>query len=245
MKLIITMSGSSRRFTDVGLPHKLFMDVCGKPMIERLLSIYKNVADVDKFIIKQNDMDLIPYCNEMNVVGIMPNKDGPVVSILDADLQINDGEPIIVSYCDFWMKFNALIFALQCKLCNADGAIVSHSGFHPHRLYNSSFCYLKTKNSKVLAVQEKKPFTENPMDEPASSGIYYFKSFKIMKEYFQKLIASEKRTNNEFYVTMPYNLMIEDGLNVIHVPVENYMCLGTPEDVSLVNYVNKNWRIDD
>ena len=242
MKLIITMSGSSKRFTDVGLPHKLFMDVCGKPVIERLLGIYENIPNVDKFIIKQKGMDLSPYCDGMNVVDIVPNTDGPVVSILDSDLQIDDNEPVMISYCDFWMRFNPLIFAFQCKLCNADGAIISHSGFHPHRLYNSSFCYLRTKNSSVLEVQEKKPFTDNPMDEPASSGVYYFKSFGMMKEYFQRLVDSGERVNNEFYVTMPYNLMIQDGLNVIHVPVENYMCLGTPKDVELVNYVNRNWK---
>ena len=242
MKLIITMSGSSRRFVDAGLPHKLFMDVCGKPVIERLLSIYSNVADQNKFIVAQEGMDLTLYCDNMNVVSIVPNKDGPVASILDADFQIDNNEPVIVSYCDFWMKFNALIFAFQCKLCNVDGAIVSHSGFHPHRLYNNSFCYLKTKNSRVLQVQEKKPFTEEPMNEPASSGVYYFRSFGMMKKYFNKLILSGERVNNEFYVTMPYNLMIEDGLNVIHVPVENYMCLGTPRDVELVNYINKNWN---
>ena len=54
--------------------------------------------------------------------------------------------------------------------------------------------------------------------------------------------GKRERVNNEFYVTMPYNLMIQDGLNVIHVPVENYMCLGTPKDVELVNYVNRNWK---
>ena len=243
MKLIITMSGSSKRFTDVGLPHKLFMNVCGKPVIERLLSIYSNVPDDDKYVVKQKDMCLDSYCDGMNVVGITPNKDGPVASILDADLNIDDNEPVIISYCDFWMKFNALLFLFQCKLCNADGAIVSHSGFHPHRLYNSSFCYLKTKGTKVLAVQEKKPFTENPMNEAASSGIYYFRSFGMMKNYFKKLMDSNTRVNNEFYVTMPYNLMIEDGLNVIHVPVQNYMCLGTPQDVELVNYIHDNWNL--
>ena len=242
MKLIITMSGSSKRFTDLGLSHKLFMDVCGKLMIERLLGMYENIPDGDKFIIKQKGMDLSPYCGGMNVVDIVPNTDGPVVSILDSDLQIDDNEPVMISYCDFWMRFNPLIFAFQGKLCNADGAIISHSGFHPHRLYNSSFCYLRTKNSSVLEVQEKKTFTDNPMDEPASSGVYYFKSFGMMKEYFQRLVDSGERVNDEFYVTMPYNLMIQDGLNVIHVPVENYMCLGTPEDVELVNYVNRNWK---
>lgn len=245
MKLIITMSGSSKRFTDIGLPHKLFVDVGGKPLIERLLSIYSNVADEDIFVIKQKDMDLRGYCDSMNVVEINPNVDGPVVSILDADLAIDDTEPVVISYCDFWMRFNIHMFIFLCKICNADGGIVSHSGYHPHRIYNSSFCYLRTDKSKVLEVKEKAPFTDDPMMEPASSGVYYFRSFGMMKHYFNELVRQNIRVNNEFYVTMPYNLMIDHRLNVIHVPVENYMCLGTPQDVQLVNYTYNNWRIDD
>jgi molybdopterin-guanine dinucleotide biosynthesis protein A len=245
MKLIITMSGHSKRFTDIGLPHKLFVDVSGKPAIERFLSVYDNIDDKDKFVIKQRDMSLGPYCDNMNVVNIDPNTDGPVFSILDADLDIDNEEEVIVTYSDFFMNFNAHIFLYQCMLCNADGAIVTHSGFHPHRLYNSSFCYLKTKGSKVLEVKEKSHFTNDPMNEPASSGIYYFRSFGKMKKYFTELIDLNIRVNNEFYVTMPYNLMIRDELNVIHVPVENYMCLGAPADVHLVNYSQKHWRFDD
>lgn len=245
MKLIITMSGNSKRFTDIGLPHKLFIDVCGKPLIERLLSIYSNVAGEDIFVIKQKDMDLHEYCDNMNVIDINPNTDGPVVSILDANLPIDDTEPVVISYCDFWMKLNIHMFTFLCQISNADGAIVSHSGFHPHRIYNSSFCYLRTDKSRVLEVKEKAPFTDNPMMEPASSGVYYFRSFGMMKYYFNELVKQNIRVNNEFYVTMPYNLMIENGLNVINAPCENYMCLGTPQDIQLVNYVHKNWRIND
>lgn len=245
MKLIITMSGHSKRFTDVGLPHKLFVDVMGKPAIERCLSMFNNVPDEDKYVIKRHDLDIGSYCDGMNVVNIQPNTSGPVSSILDADLQIDDNESVIISYSDFWMSFNPHMFAFLCKITNADGAIVSHSGFHPHRLYNSSFCYLRTKGSKVLEVKEKAPFTDDPMSEPASSGIYYFRSFALMKECFYMLVEQDIKVNGEFYVTLPYNLMIEDGLNVIHVPVENYMCLGTPQDVQLANYVYKNWRIND
>lgn len=245
MKVIITMSGHAKRFTSAGYPHKLFVDVMGKPAIERFLSIFKNVPDEDKFIIKQNELDVSGYCDNMNVINIEPNTDGPVKSIIDANLRIDDNEPVIVSYSDFWIKFNPHIFAYLCSLCNADGAIITHSGFHPHRLYNNSFCYLRTKGSKVLEVKEKSSFTDHPMSEPASSGVYYFKSFGLMKRYFKNLIYSDIRVHGEFYVTLPYNTMIKDGLNVIHFPVENYMCLGTPQDVELVNYVNKHWRIDD
>ena len=42
-------------------------------------------------------------------------------------------------------------------------------------LKNTNYAYVKNKNS-VIDIQEKKPFTENPMMEEVSSGTYYFKS---------------------------------------------------------------------
>ena len=37
--------------------------------------------------------------------------------------------------------------------------------------------------------------------------------------------------NGEYYVTLPYNLMIDDKLNVTHYITDNFVCLGTPSDV--------------
>ena len=42
------------------------------------------------------------------------------------------------------------------------------------------------------------------------------------------------KVNNEFYVTLPFNLMINDGLIVKHFESKNYFCLGTPKDVEII-----------
>ena len=44
----------------------------------------------------------------------------------------------------------------------------------------------------------------------------------MLKKYFNKLVEEDMKVNNEFYVTLPFNLMINDGLIVKHFESKNY-----------------------
>ena len=46
---------------------------------------------------------------------------------------------------------------------------------------------------------------------------------------------SNLNVKGEYYVTMPYNLMIRDNLKVKHFLSNNYVCLGTPMDVEIID----------
>jgi hypothetical protein len=75
---------------------------------------------------------------------------------------------------------------------------------------NYAFC--KEENKRLIEIKEKEPFTNDKMSEFASNGTYYFKSGSIVKKYFQKLVDLNICVNNEFYVSMVYNLMKQDDL---------------------------------
>ena len=88
---------------------------------------------------------------------------------MQAKKHIDLDSPVIVNYCDFscywdWNKFKTYLLATSC-----DGAILCYKGFHPHSLGNTNYAYLKEKDSIVYDIQEKEPFTENKMNEYASS----------------------------------------------------------------------------
>jgi hypothetical protein len=191
-------------------------------------------------VVRRNSILANSILNELfdksHIVLIDPNDDGPVVSLLSANLDnlISSQEEVVISYCDFYMHFNLGDMLGYMRSLNADGGIVTHSGFHPHRLYNSSFAHLRQSGCDVLEVKEKGCFTDDNMKEPASSGIYYFRRFGDMDRYFRVCVDTGCRVNNEFYVTMPFNGMIADGLRVVAYCVDNYICLGTPRDLHLV-----------
>ena len=74
-------------------------------------------------------------------------------------------------------EFKSFVDETDC-----DGCVVCYTGFHPHMLGgdNYAFCKIQENNpdgtlsNKILEIREKQPFTDNKMNEYASSGTYYF-----------------------------------------------------------------------
>lgn len=246
MKHIIILSGHSQRFLDRGYTIKPLIQICGKPIIEYVTDTLNliNFEDVT-FIIKREDVDSydlenilhekFPRCNISIIDG---HRHGPVYSVLQSNC-IHDSEETLVTYCDLHIKWDIEKFYKHIKETEADGSIVTHTGWHPHRINNKYFAYLRVNNELVCEIKEKQYFTDNPESEYASGGLYYFKTGAMLQKYCNDLINLNLRVNNEFYITMVYNLMIADNLKITHFDSKNYVCLGTPADVELFDAYHK------
>jgi len=243
MKLIITLSGKSKRFTDAGYKEKPFIKVLNKHIIEHVRGMYSEIDNSDIIFIVRND-DWMAQTNIPRLFPgsmfkcVPPNADGPVVSILSASLTIPENEEVLISYCDFVHSFSFYHFINYCRSNKLDGCVTAHKGFHPYRLYNKHFAFMRNDGNKILEIKEKESFTDNIFNEYASNGSYYFSSFRNMNKFFESLVRSKNRSNKEFYVTMAYNEMIELGMRVNLYETKDFICLGTPEDVELV----KAWK---
>lgn len=250
MKYIFTLSGNSERFTSEGFVVKPLLKINNKMVIEYVMDMFPNI-NLNDVIFIINDHDVLHYkidktLNKLypssKIITIPSHKKGPVISILQLESNIDENEQYIISYCDLTHKWNYSDFISKLNITNCDGCLVTHTGIHPHRMRNINFAHLKTDESKVLEVKEKGYYTNDPIQEYASSGIYYFKSGKLLKHYLHKLIENNETVNGEYYVTLVYNQMIRDGLNVIHYPTENYVCLGTPYDLISFKYWDSVFR---
>ena len=89
----------------------------------------------------------------------------------------------------------------------------------------------------------KKPFTDNRMNEYASNGTYYFKNGFIMEKYFQKLMNLQLKVKNEYYVSMVYNLLVEDKLKVNIFEIQKMLQWGTPYDLEIYNGWSKYFSV--
>jgi NDP-sugar pyrophosphorylase family protein len=249
MIIIIPMSGIGKRFKDDGykLPKPL-INVDGKPMIEHIINLFNK--KIDKFIFICNEVHLnttnmkeilkniVPNCNIYKVPN--SNRMGPVHAVSLIFDKIPNNEEVIISYCDYGTGWDYKNFLNDTRSRKADGAIACYKGFHPHMLGTDNYAFLKeTKlGSRFMSkIQEKKPFTSNKMNEWASNGTYYFKSTNIMKKYFQKLIDLEIKVNNEYYASMVYNLLVDDGLKVNIFEIDYMLQWGTPYDLEIY----QNW----
>jgi NDP-sugar pyrophosphorylase family protein len=243
IKLIIPMSGIGKRFISEGysIPKPLIL-VDGLPIIQHVVNLFPGINEIH-FICNEihiQNTDLVSILNSVTknpIIHTVPNENrkGPVDAVLKIINKFNNNDEIIVSYCDYGTVWDFGKFLEFKEKTNLDGIIPCYTGFHPHMLGNDNYAYCKIDNNLVQQVKEKEPFTNNKMNEYASNGTYYFKKAEYIKKYFKKLIDLNININDEFYVSLVYNLLIEDGLNVGIYEIDKMLQWGTPYD--LENYL--------
>jgi len=241
IQLIIPMAGSSEMFTNVG--PKWLIDIDGKPMIQHVVDQFPGVTDI-LFICNKEELQNLDVANALKslggrVVGVNPNSNGPVDTILQAIEYISDEKEIVVSYCDHGMVWNFHSFLEEVRRGNFDGAMTCYNDFHPHTLGTTGlYTFCRQKDNKLLEVQDKKPFIEERSSEFVSSDVFYFRNGGILKKYFETAIDKPGMSyDGNYFVALVYNLLIADNLNVHVHKIDTMLLWATPEDLE----VYKQW----
>jgi NDP-sugar pyrophosphorylase family protein len=240
MQVIIPMSGSGQRFNDAGFTTiKPLIEVHGKTFVEYVISLF---SPNDQFIFICDEkhlaetalrtvlLNLVPTAT---IVAIAAHKKGPVYAVQQAFDFIDDNAPCIVNYCDFFMNWNYTQFTNAVLESNCDGAIPCYTGFHPHLLHTHNVyagCKID-ENKKLISIKEKFSFEIDKTKGHHSVGTYYFKSGKLLKYYVDDLIKKEYNLNGEYYASMLYEQMLEDGLFInVYDGITHFCQWGTPQD---------------
>jgi len=245
MKIIIPMTGYGSRFVAAGYKElKPFIMVQGKPIIQWIIEgMYPNEKDI-LFICRKEHLENIPNMRE-RLINIAPTakifaidnwvKKGPVFDVLRASECIDDDEPCIINYCDFYMTWNYEKFKNDVLVRGSDGAVPCYSGFHPHLMIEKNLyaSCLTDANDDLVEIREKYSFEKDKTKAKHSPGVYYFKNGATLKKYCQAMIDAGETLNEEFYASLPFNYMVRDGKKVwVPVNVDKFCQWGTPEDMS-------------
>jgi NDP-sugar pyrophosphorylase family protein len=239
MKIIIPMAGTGNRFVEKGynVPKPL-IEVNGKMIIDYILDMFDRKND--EFVFICNDVHLATTKMKEVLQSLIPNstivsmpqhKLGPVYTVKEVYHLINDEEEVIVSYCDNPHLWNRKDFERKMHDGKFDGCVLTHTGFHPHTLAHTKMAFVKGNNGVLEEIKEKACYTDKPMNEHASTGVYYFKKGAYIKKYFEQAIEQKIQYNGEFYVTLVYNLLVKDGLKVGYYDTPFVTVFGTPEEV--------------
>ncbi len=241
MQIVIPMSGFGERFRRAGyaLPKPL-IEIDGKPIIAHIIDMFPGE---DNFIFICNRDHLTEptykmeetirrYCPTARVVGIDAHKLGPVHAVLQITDLIDPLQPVVVNYADFTCYWDWWHFREFVKKSRCDGAIPAYKGFHPHSLGSTNYAYMREDNGWVLDIQEKQPYTDNRMDEYASSGTYYFASGQLMLDTFSAIKLQDLNVGGEYYVSLAYKSMLVADKKVAVYDLQHFMQWGTPEDVA-------------
>ena len=251
MNVIIPMTGYGSRFVAAGYQElKPFIRVMGRPVIEWIVKdMYP--ADVNIIFVCRGEHlmkdafmreRLLLLAPEAKIVSIEDwVKKGPVYDVLRgyrellAQQAIDAQEPCIINYCDFYMQWDYAAFAKEAAERGCDGAVPCYSGFHPNLLPEKNYyaSCLTDAQDDLIEIREKYSFEKDKTKAKHSPGVYYFAGGAVMEKYCQFLTEHEEcAINGEYYASLPYNFMVQDGLKVwVPVNVEYFCQWGTPEDM--------------
>jgi len=244
LQIIIPMTGYGSRFVEAGYKNlKPFIEIEGRSILEWIVKgMFPNEKNFI-FVCRQEHLNTIENMRE-KLLTICPTakihsignwvKKGPVYDVLTAEKLIDNEIPAIINYCDFYMNWNWAEFKKNVIARNCEGSVPCYTGFHPHLIPEKNlYATCKTdENEDLIEIKEKFSFFNDKTKNLFSPGIYYFKTGNLLKKYCQKLVDSDQHINGEYYASLPYNFMVNDGLKVWIPSNVKYFCQwGTPFDM--------------
>lgn len=244
MQIVIPMSGEGSRFKAGGYDAlKPMITVNGRSIIEYVIEMFP--GDHTFLFICREDHDEIygfkkyfaSVCPNSTVVLIKPPylKLGPVYATLQAQEFIRNDEPVMLSYCDYFMTWDFDDFIREASGSDEDGNIVCYTGFHPHLLHEKNLyaSCLVSNDMQLLEIKEKYSYQTDKTKGLHSVGAYYFKRGDLMKNYFKKFFDLGESLNGEFFVSLVYPLLLKDNFSVKVYNKVSFVCQwGTPEDLN-------------
>ncbi|MDT8395060.1 MAG: NTP transferase domain-containing protein [bacterium] len=238
MQVVVPMSGRGSRFVRAGFREiKPLIEVDGMPIIEHVVAMYPGETDF-LFICARDHLEETPLRSVLSdlvpqgiIAVVEPHKLGPVHTVLEAREFVRNDTPVVVNYCDFSVTWDYSHFKRTTSKTGCDGCITAYRGFHPHSLGPNLYAYMREKNGRLLEIREKGSFTDDRMNEFASAGTYYFRTGQMLIHYFERAYKEGLTTGGEYYASLPYNLLLEDGLDVLVYELEHFLQWGTPEDL--------------
>lgn len=239
LHIIMPMAGEGSRFLKEGIttPKPLIL-ANGLPFFLRAISSLRAIEAPRKysFIVRQEhiakfniDKKMLEFFPDANIISVEKTTRGAVETCLLAREFIQDDDAILVLDCDLEFKsceFNVLVTkSLSESVHNANGGVlVSFSSDNPRYSYalaNSSGIVLKTAEKEVISAN-------------ALAGAYFFSTAKSFLMAANQLLAKPQIEKPEYYVSLLYNTLIENGEQVRLSKTDKYDSFGTPEE--LANY---------
>lgn len=234
MNIVIPMAGLGSRFAKAGYAKpKPFIDVLGKPMIERVLDnlSYKDakyilIAQKEHLLKEANLVKDIEKNYNATFISIDQLTEGTACTVLFARKFINNDEPLLIANSDQIVDINIADFINDCKNKSLDGSILTFID----KEKNPKWSFARLKDELVIEVKEKEAISEF-----ATVGVYLFSKGKNFVDSAIDMIIQNDRVNNEFYTCPTYNYAIKNGakIGIYNIDFEKMHGIGTPEDLEI------------
>lgn len=242
LNILIPMAGEGSRFKKNGFKNiKPLIKVNKKTFIEWSIESvdFSNIRTRFIFVILEEHRELLedhlkkikPDCVILSVPELTR---GAAETSLVAKELINNDSPLIITNSDQIFEWNLDKYIDYVLNNDFDGNVITVNE------NTEKFSYIKLdENGYGIKLAEKEVISNE-----ALVGIHYWKKGSYFVESTEELIRRNIRANNEFYVSLTYNILIERGLKITSYRLseeEKYLSVGTPEQLyDYINYKNLN-----
>lgn len=231
MKFILICGGIGKRLNNYSLPKPLNY-VNGKYMIEHIIN---NIPSDEIYIIY--NIFLKEFNFEEIVINLFKNKK-IYFSIID---YVTRGavETSYIGINKFEFETNeSFVFLDNDNIhnfinfpININENFISYSKCYDNK---TNYSYITIENDKIINIAEKQKISND-----FCCGMYGFKNIEIFNKYAKQLLIENIKTNNEFYFSKIYELIIKNNENIIPVYIEKTQHIGSYNELNIFNFNNK------
>jgi len=241
---LIPLAGDGKRFKDDGyLIPKPLIKVSNLPMIVQAAYALPK-SDNFVFLCRQEHLMEFPleavlksYFKNATIITVDHLTEGQASTCLLAESKVDMEAPLNIGACDNSMIYDENVYTKMMSDPETDALIWTFRNNSTVKHNPQMYGWVRTGDNNVAQkVSVKIPLSDNPVKDHAVVGAFSFKKAKYFFKNTHQMIEKNRRINNEFYVDECMNLLIENGLNVKILEVNNYICWGTPNDLKTFEY---------
>lgn len=243
------MAGAGSRFSEAGykIPKPL-LPLLGEPMVVKAAQALP-VSDKYTFIVRdfqikeyQIDKHLKRYFPGCDVVELDHLTEGQAVTCLNAKNLFDLNEELVIGASDNGMIYDHSKFNEAKK--DADVIVFSFRNNPTVEEKPEAYGWVKTKSNgtEIEKMSVKVPISATPQNDHAVVGAFWFRKSEFFIKAAERMIANNKRINNEFYVDECINDALELGLKAKVFEIDHYVCWGTPTDYESFLYWEEYYK---
>lgn len=236
LHIIMPMAGEGSRFRDAGwTTPKPLIELHGKPLFIRAIDSVKveEASMKYSFIVRQEHIDnygidkgIKEILPEAMIYSVEKTTRGAVETCLKAEEGIADNDAVVVMDCDLEFRSKKYTEIIRKVLeTPADvakgGALVSFESDLP------KYSYAELGEDGLVKRTAEKEVISNH----ALCGAYFFSSGKEFKAAAHRLLDEPVMLKPEFYVSLLYNYLLNDGSPIQLASMEMYRSYGTPQEL--------------
>lgn len=236
--VVILSAGKGERFLKLNYQQpKPFLPLNNKALVQNIAETFKNVKTNIRFVgsdahtLFWNNLDVKPYGD---IKLIESNKIGAAYSYKKACSDLT-GETLVVP-CDLLAKHITSEFK---ELKRTSDIIIFTSNANKFNIDNpNSFAWVQGRDSEVLDITIKERKTKpSDITETVLIGSFWVKENSVLLKNIEEIFEKQFTVNSEYYLDNAFKNMLDNGLKVKFIVLDNYYSLGTPTEYA----ENKYW----